>query len=461
MDTSSTPTSLPRLLVVRLAVAALLAVMPACGKPPTEIVLVVDTNLAKPALDEVKITAFAPADPVDGSPTDAGADTDAGRGWSQSISLTDGAHTFPLTLGIQPSGAPGTLEVSVQGLLAGNVVVQQTVVTSFVGGQPKMLEVQLLDTCVGIVCAGTTTAQTCNAGVCQSPVLDGPMLPPWSGEFPPPPSPSPTIPIGGRTIWANGWHTCASAGALLYCWGRNNDGEIGNGTTKNAKLAVPVMHTSDLVAVGLGEYTTCVCDRAGKAWCWGRNIEAELGLGTPSATSPVPVQVPGINDCVQIAGGAQHTCAVHSPDGTVSCWGSNSEGQAGQPINTAVSCPESTGSPTTCIKSPMLVPGLTNVVEVRAGETYTCARKSDMSVWCWGSNFNGTLGDGTNTSRSTPAAVVALGKDVVEIAAGRWFACARHAGGTVSCWGQNDAGQLGNGTTTDANKPVAVVGIAD
>ena len=131
----------------------------------------------------------------------------------------------------------------------------------------------------------------------------------------------------------------------------------------------------------------------------------------------------------------------------------------GQPVSTAVSCPQSTGSPTPCIKSPTVVPGLTNVAEVHAGENYTCARKNDMTVWCWGSNFNGTLGDGTNTSRSTPAPVVNLDKDVVEIATGRWFACARHAGGTVSCWGQNDSGQLGNQMTGDMNKPVAVLGI--
>jgi alpha-tubulin suppressor-like RCC1 family protein len=448
-------TRIARYRVVRFSLAALMAFVPACRPPPTEIVLVVDTNLSSAELDEVKITVGAPAEALDTSPTDAA----FAGGKLFDLPLTDGGLTFPLTLGIQPSGPPGAVQVSVQALLAGNVVVEQSVGTSFIAGQSKLLEVQLLDRCVGITCVEGTTSQTCQAGTCQPTFRDGSLLPPWTGQLPPRPSASETVPIAGRTIWANGWHTCAIMGSLLYCWGRNSDGEIGNGATTNAKFAVPVMHTSDLAAVGLGQFTTCVCDRAGKAWCWGRNVEGELGTGSASVTSPIPVPVPDIDDCVQIAGGALHTCVVHK-DGTVSCWGGNTDGQVGQPVSSAASCPQSTGSPTPCVKSPVVVPGLTDVAEVHAGETYTCARKNDMTVWCWGSNFSGTLGDGTNTMRSTPAPVNGL-DDIVEIATGRWFACARHASGTVSCWGQNDTGQVGNGSTTDTNKPVAVVPITD
>ena len=457
MDTSSTPASIPPGFVVRVTVSALLALVPACWKPPTQIVLVVDTNLSKADLDEVKITVGVPAEPVDGSSPDA--DADAAPGRSFDIPLMDGAPTFPLTLGLEPSGPPGGLAVSVQGLLGGQVVVQQSAVTSFVVDEQKMLLVLLLDTCVGTTCPETSTGQTCMAGLCQSASRDGP-LPPWSGATPARPMPSGTVPIGGRTIWANGWHSCANEGLFLYCWGRNTDGEIGDGTTVNAKSSHPVLNIKDPAAVGLGQFASCVCDRAGKAWCWGRNVEGQLGIGTASATSPVPVAVPGINDCVQIAGGRYHTCAAHE-DGTVSCWGGNGDGQVGQPASGSASCPQSTGSPLPCVKSPVVVPGLTNVAEVHAGETYTCALKKDMTVWCWGSNSSGTLGDGTNTPRSTPAPVVGLDNDVVEISTGRWFACARHMGGNVSCWGQNHTGQLGDGSMTDAKKPVAVVGITD
>ena len=145
----------------------------------------------------------------------------------------------------------------------------------------------------------------------------------------------------------------------------------------------------------------------------------------------------------------------------MSCWGGNAVGQVGQPASAGTSCAVSGGTAVPCVTSPMLVPGLTNVAEVHGGEQYTCARKNDLTVWCWGDNSNGTLGDGTNTSRSTPAAVANLDKDVMEIATGRWFACARHAAGTVSCWGANGSGQLGNGTMTNSNRPVAVTGITD
>jgi alpha-tubulin suppressor-like RCC1 family protein len=198
-----------------------------------------------------------------------------------------------------------------------------------------------------------------------------------------------------------------------------------------------------------------VCDRAGLAWCWGRNIEGELGLGSASPNSLIPKQVPGITDCAAIAGGGNHTCVLHA-DQTVSCWGSNASGQLGQPASANTSCPESSPAPAVpCITSPVSVPGLSGVVEIRAGEQHTCVRKSDQTVWCWGSNLSGQLGDGTNTTRSTPVAVVDLGADVVEIASGREFVCARHQAGTISCWGNNSNGQLGNGNTTSSNRPVA------
>lgn len=442
-----------------LLAVALTALVSACRTPPTQIVLVVDTNLTKVDIDDVRITvgAVAPA-PVDGS----AAALDAATARTFDTYLTaDGGQTFPLTLGIEPSGSPGGLEISVQALRAGNVVVEQNVATSFVPGAQRMLRVLLLDLCVGTSCPGGP-AQTCNGGVCGSAVVDATELPGWTGALPPPPQPSPTAPIGGRSIWANGWHSCANEASTLYCWGRNTDGEIGDGTTVNAKLRVPVMDVSGPSAVGLGQLTSCVCDRSGKAWCWGRNVEGELGIGAVSVSSPLPVQVPGIDDCVQIAGGGLHTCVVHGRDGSVSCWGGNTYGQVGQPVSGSPSCTVSKGSSATpCFTSPMVVPGLVDVAEVRGGELYTCARKNDQTVWCWGDNTFGVLGDGTKTSRSMPAPVMDLAKDVAEIAAGRWFACARHQTGTVSCWGQNGGGQLGNNSTSDSARPVAVVGITD
>jgi alpha-tubulin suppressor-like RCC1 family protein len=210
-----------------------------------------------------------------------------------------------------------------------------------------------------------------------------------------------------------------------------------------------VLNLQNPAAVGLGQLVTCVCDHAGAAWCWGRNLEGELGLGATSTTATVPTEVPGVTDCAQIAGGKYHTCMLRT-GGTVSCWGNNDSGQVGQP----------SGSMPTVI-SPTAVPGLSGVAEVHAGEKSTCARKTDMTVACWGENGLGQLGDGTTTSRPTPMPVMGLAADVVELAAGRIFYCARHVSGAVSCWGGNGSGQLGNLSTMDSGVPVDVAGVAD
>ena len=410
----------------------------------TEIVLVVDTNLTSYDIDQVNIA-------VTGMQTT-----------NIDVSLAaPNTPPFPWTLGLEPGGQSGTIAVSVVASLMGNPVVQQAAETTFVDGEQKMLRILLLDSCVGMACPGGAGDQTCNAGTCASDTVAGPLLPSWSGSAPARPAPSATVPIGGRTIWANGWHACANEGNVLYCWGQNYDGEIGDGNLTNAASRKPVTGLAPPVAVGLGQHTTCSCDQLGQAWCWGRNVEGELGLGTASDGATMPVQVPGITDCAQITGGADHTCLLHAQDGTVSCWGSNANGQLGQPASANGSCSESTGSPVPCILSPTKVPGLANVADIHAGDQYSCARGSDMTVSCWGENSSGQLGDGTTTSRATPAPVKNLGADVVELSTGRWFSCVRHQSGAVSCWGSNSSGQLGNGNTNNSSVPVAVNGVTD
>jgi alpha-tubulin suppressor-like RCC1 family protein len=413
---------------------------------PTEIVLVVDTNLTLYDIDQVQIA-------ITGSQTQ-----------TLNISVSDpGTPPFPWTLGLQPGGTTATIEVAVVASLQGTPVVQQTADTSFVDGAEKMLRILLLDSCVGARCSSTSMSakETCSVGTCVPAFVGGASLPPWTNAVPARPPPAATTPIGGRTIWANGWHSCANEGSVLYCWGQNSDGEIGDGTLRNANSRRPVTGLGPPAAVGMGQFVTCTCDSKGATWCWGRNVEGELGIGAPSANSTTPVHVPGITDCLQITGGANHTCLLHA-DGTVSCWGSNASGQAGQAAaRPPVLCTESTGSTVPCVTSPAPVPGLTGVSEIAAGEQYTCARKSDMTVSCWGDNSVGELGDGTTTSRASAAPVKQLESDVVELSAGRWFACARHQSGSVSCWGSNANGQLGNGGMANSSVPVAVSGITD
>jgi eukaryotic-like serine/threonine-protein kinase len=232
------------------------------------------------------------------------------------------------------------------------------------------------------------------------------------------------------TVWAGGWHTCAVEGSALYCWGKNNEGQLGIGSRADLPTRQRVVGLSHVASVSLGFFHTCACTRAGRAYCWGRNNEGQLGIGTTRG-SYKPLPVPGLEDCRQIAAGPYHTCALRA-GGHVACWGKNNEGQVGQIAREVL--------------VPAEVPGVRDVVEIDAsgdfGPGFSCARSSSGAVTCWGSNSFGQLGDGSRTSREVPAAVKGL-TDVQQIALGFSFACARVKTGSVLCWGDNREGQLG------------------
>ncbi len=166
-------------------------------------------------------------------------------------------------------------------------------------------------------------------------------------------------------------------------------------------------------------------------------------------TLAVPTAVPGLTQIASITGGALHTCAL-STAGTVSCWGWNIYGQLG------------IGS-TTDRLTPTAVIGLTDVVALKSNKSSTtCALKSNGTVSCWGSNIYGAIGDGAVSSniRSTPSNVPNL-SEVVSLAKGTVHTCALIDDGTIKCWGWNRAGMLGDGTTTDRSLPTSVLGITD
>ena len=148
---------------------------------------------------------------------------------------------------------------------------------------------------------------------------------------------------------------------------------------------------------------------------------------------------------VQVATGFYSTCALLS-DGTVRCWGRNLEGQLGG------------GTTADASSTPVVVPGLKDVTAISLGGYFGCALLSDGTVRCWGQNTAGQLGDGTQTSSATPVPVSGL-TGAVEIACGGFHCCARLQDGTASCWGSNNNGQLGDGTTSDSHTPVLVADI--
>ncbi|MBK6849450.1 MAG: hypothetical protein IPG96_18635 [Proteobacteria bacterium] len=205
-------------------------------------------------------------------------------------------------------------------------------------------------------------------------------------------------------------------------------------------MAQPVLQSAGgpaltgVLDVSLGEDHTCVRRGDGSVWCWGKNDFGQLGDGT-TVTRPTPGRVTGLGTAVaieQLAAAPYHVCARRT-DGTVWCWGHNSYGQLGD-------------GTTSGRLSPVAITGLgTTVTQVATAAYHSCARRADGRLWCWGSNSTGNLGDGTLTTRLAPVPVTALGSAVVAGAVASYHSCARRADGSLWCWGTNGYGELGVG----------------
>jgi alpha-tubulin suppressor-like RCC1 family protein len=195
--------------------------------------------------------------------------------------------------------------------------------------------------------------------------------------------------------------------------------------------------------VALGAYHSCARKQDGTLWCWGNNAYGQLGDGT-TASKSTPVEVTAFGTTVvDVALGDFHSCA-RKQDGTLWCWGYNVYGQLGNGATVNKS-------------SPVELTALgTTVVDVALGRDHTCARKQDGTLRCWGNNYSGQLGDGTTADKSSPVEVTALGTTVIDVALGGYHSCALKPGATLWCWGSNNSGQLGDGTTVGKSSPVQV-----
>ncbi|MBV8983717.1 MAG: Ig-like domain repeat protein [Acidimicrobiia bacterium] len=248
---------------------------------------------------------------------------------------------------------------------------------------------------------------------------------------------------------AGGSHTCAltNAGGVL-CWGDNSSGQIGYGAGGNPLTPAWVSGLdSGVAAVSAGDQHTCALTNGGGVLCWGSNEFGQVGPGAPPGGALAPVAVTGLDSGVAaVSAGGVHTCAL-TTGGEVFCWGENQYGQLGDGTTVSRS-------------TPAAVSGLGGqVVAISAGELDTCALINSGAVRCWGDNENGQLGNGTSTSSSTPVDVTGLESGVVAVSAGAWHTCALTSDGTVHCWGKNFSGELGDGTTTSSSTPVDVVGL--
>ena len=244
-------------------------------------------------------------------------------------------------------------------------------------------------------------------------------------------------------------HTCALLDtAGVKCWGRNDNGQLGTGTTDDATEPMDVSGLASGVAAVSGGYAhTCALLDTGGVKCWGANNKGQIGDGT-TIEKTFPVDVSGLTlDATILISGGEHNC-VRLDSETVKCWGNNYYGQLGD--GTTVSS-----------STPVDVLGLpTDLFGIAAGVDHTCILLDMGGVQCWGRNDSGQIGDGTTENRTSPTAVSGLSSGVTFIAAGYNHTCALLTTGGVKCWGGNEDGQLGNDTRNDALIPVDVEGLA-
>ncbi len=250
---------------------------------------------------------------------------------------------------------------------------------------------------------------------------------------------------GGPGQWgavsAGSYHTCAiRLDHTLWCWGYNLMGQLGIGAASEAQTPSQVVALGPSVAaIAAGQVHTCAVKLDQTLWCWGHNADGQLGDGTQD-DKKTPQQVATLGAGVaSVSAGSQHTCA-RKIDGTLWCWGA---GQLGNGMTQSL--------------KPVQVVAMGNaVVEFAVGSAHTCARKSDATLWCWGYNGDGELGNNTTADQSLPVQVSALGASVAGVSAGYHHTCARKTDGTLWCWGKNNHGQLGDGSHQSRSAPVSV-----
>lgn len=239
----------------------------------------------------------------------------------------------------------------------------------------------------------------------------------------------------------------------VWTWGDNQYGQLGNGTTGYAIVApIQVSFLSSVTSVAGGGQHSLARKNDGTIWAWGLNNWGQLGTGNNISYSAA-VQISSLTNIKNISAGSGHSLALKN-DSTVWAWGINGCGQLGYGIYSDTNLP-------------VQVSSLTSIIAIKAGEAHSLALKNDGTVWAWGCNDKGQLGNGTNDESWVPTQVIGL-TDVVDIAsdegsfpaAGGAHSLALKNDGTVWAWGRNTEGQLGNGNNINSNIPVQVIGIS-
>ncbi|MGH7516172.1 MAG: Ig-like domain-containing protein [Gemmatimonadales bacterium] len=268
------------------------------------------------------------------------------------------------------------------------------------------------------------------------------------------------VPVAGglvfATLRAGNRHTCGVTAGAAYCWGDNSIGQLGDGTTTGRTRPTqvsPNLFSGGVffASVSVGSSHTCGRTTGGLGYCWGSNVAGQLGGGTSalSSTVPVAVSMPTPLQVVALSAGSSHNCAVAS-DARAYCWGDNISGELGDGTTVRRSVPVAVAPPvgqTTPLAFTTL--GL--------GANHSCGRTAAGVIYCWGANGSGQLGDGSTTGHRVPAPVLAV-VAFESVAAGLEHTCGLGPTGSAYCWGDNLFGQLGDGTVTDRPLPTVVAG---
>ena len=232
-------------------------------------------------------------------------------------------------------------------------------------------------------------------------------------------------------------HTCGIAtDNRLFCWGDNHEGQLGDGTTTGRRRPVPVAGTRTYLQVSTGYDFTCAVSTANRAFCWGANTGhdgGQLGDGTTVLRRLRPVAVLGGHAFRQVTTGLYHSCGVTLNDRAL-CWGSNARGNLGN----------GTTAPG---REPVPVAGSLRFRQVSAGWNYTCGVTTDDRAYCWGLNTFGELGDSTRKTQRLQPVPVAGGRHFRQVDGGTRHTCGVSTDNRVYCWGWNIDGQIGDSRT--------------
>ena len=264
-----------------------------------------------------------------------------------------------------------------------------------------------------------------------------------------------------RSIAVANNHACVIASDNNpYCWGNNTGGQLGNNSSTSSSVPVAVTISGTLAgktarSITSGGHHTCIVASDNNLYCWGIGTSGQLGNGTGTSSSvPVAVTISGTlagKTIRSVNGGNSSTCVVAS-DNLLYCWGTNTYGQLGN---------GSTSSSQSAVAViPVYGQSYVPIAHDKGIASGSCFLLADLNAYCWGDGTEGQLGDGRNVDSRAAVAVKTSGalsaKTIQALSSGWRRHCALASDNNAYCWGKNPEGQLGNGTTTDSNEPVAV-----